>query len=280
MVEAAESTILEGEGNGDASAGADAGKEAAAGEINWRDGLSEDYKEKFPELKDVTSIFKSYDNLVTKMGQNPIVKPKDDATDEAKAEYLNSLRKELGAPENVDAYEFKLAEDLPEGFADEKLLGDMKEVFLEAGIAPESAQKIIDTYFEKQLTAFNEGQAQVTQANETAVQELKDAWKGEYDGNLNKAMAFAERNYSKEVIDKFGNDPDFIKNTLELHNKTSGDRIDNISGQVKQTPSDLRAEAVTLMKSDDYQNPMSPSHNTIKEKVRGLYKLADEQETK
>jgi hypothetical protein len=239
---------------------------------NWRDGLSDDYKDKFTEFKDINSVFKGYDSLVSKMGKNPIVKPKEGASEQELKEYNTMLRKELGAPEDVSAYDFKLSEDLPEGFIDDKQLGAMKEVFLEEGIPADAAQRIIDKYLDGQVEAYNEFNNSAENAKEEAITTLKDQWKDEYDGNVNKAIAFADKYAPPEVVEKFGNDPDFIKYTLSLHQLTSENRIDNEGMQVKSTPAEMRAEAVSLMRSDDYKNPMSPNHNTIRERVSGIYK--------
>jgi len=248
------------------------GAQESTAEFNFREHLSEGNKEKFPEFKDMDSVFKGYDNLVSKMGQNPIVKPKDDASDEVKAEYFSSLRKELGAPDSKDAYKIEPIEGAPDGFINEELLDNVNDVFLKHGVPADAAKEIVNTYFTKQLEAHNGLQNEAAQAQEASIQALKDDWKGEYEGNINKAKAFAEKNYSTETIEKYGNDPLFIKDTLSLFNKTSGDRLEDLSGQVRQTSGDLRMEAISLQKSDDFKNTTSPSHNTVKTRVSDLYR--------
>jgi hypothetical protein len=256
--------------------------ESAAPEAtDWRASLSEDYRDKYTEFKDPNSLMKGYEGLVSKLGQNPIVKPKDDAPQDVKDAYYKSLKKELGAPDDVKAYEFQLPKDAPEGFVDTKQLEEMKQVFLDEGISPQAAQKILDKYLGMQLQGYEQLQSDQASKSEESINQLKKDWKGEYDGNLVKAQKFAENYYSEETVSKFGNDPDFIKDTLSLYNKMAEGRIESEGsmGQV-QTPADLRAEAVQLMKSSDAQNAMSPNYNTVHARVRELYKRAGDMETK
>lgn len=245
---------------------------------DWRTGLSDDYREKYTEFKDVNSLMKGYEGLVSKLGQNPIVRPKDDAPDDVKAEYFNSLKKELGAPDNVDGYKFDLPEDLPENFIDDKQLGDMKELFLQEGVPAATAEKIISKYAEGQLDAFNTLESSQDDAMASAETALKEAWGDEYDGNLNKASAFADKYLSKETVDSMGNNPHLIKDILNLYNQTAENRIDSQNMEVKHSSTDLREEAVQLMRSADYTNPMSPNHKTVRERVSDLYKRAGDME--
>ncbi len=82
---------------------------------NWRDALPEDIAthagmEKF-NGKGFDEVVKSYLNLEGKLGANPIVRPGDDADDDAWASYYGAL----GRPDDENGYEIGPPGDLPEG---------------------------------------------------------------------------------------------------------------------------------------------------------------------
>ena len=59
----------------------------AAGEFNFREHVAPEYKEKFPEFKNIDAVMKGYEGLVSKLGANPIVSPKEGAPEAEVKDY-------------------------------------------------------------------------------------------------------------------------------------------------------------------------------------------------
>jgi len=100
-------------------------------------------------VSDSTMLAKRFIDTQSKLGQRlegVIQKPGKDATDEEKAQYETTLKKELGAPESIDAYE----SDPVEGVSrPDEMTTFIKQTFLEEGIAVGSYSRImnkLDTY--------------------------------------------------------------------------------------------------------------------------------------
>ncbi len=241
-------------------------------EFNFRDHVSDDYKGKYEEFKDIDSLFKSYDNLVGKMGANPITKPSEDATDEQKAEYRAALYKELGAPESADAYELALNEDTP---FDEAQLAKAKEVFANANITPDQAQMLME--FEE--ARYNEAIAARDEKIMADSEALKKEWGADFDKNRTIAQSILKQTIGEdyaEQIGELGNDVNFIKIVHSIASKAMSEESLQASGdQIKtDNPESLRTKARELMQSDAWTNAFDPDHDKVKAEVSSLYTRA------
>lgn len=115
--------------------------------------LGEEYKDfkGFENTPDIMSLLKSSADTKIDYGkklEGVIQKPGENATDQEKEEYRNSLRKELGAPETTEAYEFPIPEGLTQNDDFTKLV---KEMFLAEGVPVDSALRMSNKWNEFQL---------------------------------------------------------------------------------------------------------------------------------
>jgi hypothetical protein len=229
---------------------------------SWRDSLSADYKDKYTEFKNPEDFVKGYDNLVSKLGADPIVKPKSDAAPEEWQKYYNKL----GRPESADKYAINLPEN---GLTyDDNMLNGFKKAAHESGLTQDQVEKVFGWYDASMLAADGA-------KYEAAEAELKTKWGGDYDKNLSAAADFAKQAVPadyQDVVAKYSNDPAFIQMLHGIKAKyATEDRVSG-NGQQGNTEADRRSQAVALMNSEAWKNAFHPDHERTKLQVRDLYK--------
>lgn len=169
--------------------------EAAAPEQapDWRSGLSEDYKGKLDKFKDIDGLAKSYLAMESKMGQNPIVKPGEDADEAAIAEFRKQIGKELGASEDVADY------------TSNEEYTKFAEIAAANNIPTEGFNAIIEAY-------EADKSASIDKLREGTQETFKKEWGSDYNANMQKATEvvrqFAPEALQDEII---GNHPTFVK---------------------------------------------------------------------
>ena len=177
----------EGEGSG----------EGEGGEKNWRDEYLGDKdsdgneidadtqakrKNILDRFTDKNQLTKSYFDLHKKVSQGlkaPEL-PKD-ATEEQVAEY----RKQVGLPENVEAYEYKLADGLVLNDADQTMVDGLKETALNNGVNPTQMSAIITQNLamrEEQMVARTNRDSMLQGQSADA---LHERWDDDYQSNIN-----------------------------------------------------------------------------------------------
>jgi len=169
-------------------------------------GLSENYTDLLKEagmenLTNTVAKYKSADgllkgaaNLVNFAGKKVegVIVPNEGSSPEEIAEY----KKAIGVPETPTAYDLR-PENMPEGMDwDDQLAGDWGNVFHEAGVSQEQAQRLSQAYSDitnKQLEQANE----TLQANSNAEMaeqqaQIQKEWGANYANNVKAAVDMAE----------------------------------------------------------------------------------------
>lgn len=81
------------------------------------------------------------------VGKKGLVKPADDASDEDKAKYKESLLNELGRPENGE-YNFEVPETVPDEYVSDEFLNGLAKIGYENGMSTEAFQSMIDYIYD------------------------------------------------------------------------------------------------------------------------------------
>jgi hypothetical protein len=117
------------------------------------EALGDDYKDNksLDGVSDVLMLTKRFLDTKADYGkklEGVIKKPTENATDQEKADYKKSLKKELGAPETREAYDFEPVEGVErnEGF-----ISRIKDAFVSEGVPVDSASRIVKSLEEFQL---------------------------------------------------------------------------------------------------------------------------------
>jgi len=146
--------------------------DAPSGE-SWFDGLND-------ELKGDESL-KSFENV-----------------DALAKEYLSLKNAQIKLPEKPEDYEITV----PEGAdLDDGAVSQFKSLAHELGIAPETAQKLIDFDVERSKALAESYETAVNKELSAAETALKSEWGNDYDANLKDA---------NKAVKQFGGD-DFVK---------------------------------------------------------------------
>ena len=213
--------------------------QAAPSTPDWRSGLSDDYKGKYSEFSNPNDLMKSYDSLVKKMGQNPISRPKEGASDEDMAAFRKSLSAELGATENVADYGVNLAEDLPDfvkaGFTDE-IMARYQQKAIESGMNPTQFQGIVNEYVAETLSSLD-GMREATNAA------LAEKYGDETQELLKGTTEFAKQYFPEFLDDPYlGNNFNAVDALVRIY-KNFGDKIGegDVQGFTAQPSADSKA---------------------------------------
>jgi hypothetical protein len=239
-------------------------------DFNFREHLAPEYKEKYTEFKDVNSVFKSYDSLVTKMGSSISI-PKEDAPKEE----WEKFHQKLGRPESADKYEFQVPE-YPNGIKpDENVLKGVKDILYQAGVPAKQAKQIAESYFNMEKGLVEKAIADNDKALKEAEASMKKEWGADYDSRLQSVNGFAERfadDNDKEAIKKYGNDPAFIKMMYNLSKKVGEDTNTNKGGDgASQSKEALAKRKSEILKMDSpYWKPNDPAHEAVKAELRKI----------
>ena len=246
---------------------------------DFRSALSKDYQDKYTEFKTGDDLMKGYDSLVKKMGQNPLVRPSDDASDEDKSAYISSLKKELGAPEDISAYEVSLPDTLPPevaGLFDADRVDGFRQIALEHGMTKDGFNAMFDHYAKTTMTDFEAFNTGTQQAYDSAVKSMKEAWGDKYDENVEKAKKFAEKHapdfLKDENLERYGNDPVILNMLANLADRTGETFDGEPSGFADvSTADEMRERAKELnMKAMDDTIPFKERNKAL-EDAKAIY---------
>ena len=206
-------------------------------------GLSAEYLN-HPSLQkfggDVNKLAGSYLGLEKAFSGNKVAVPTGD--DDAAA--WGMYDKAFQVPETAEGYAL---ENVPE----EADLTTFKQVMKDNHIPAKTAQELCDAYI-ADITAQLESQAAARQQQrDGAEEELKKEWGMKYTANMQMAADFLKKNYGETeedrgmALEKYGNDPKFIKMLVNMAGKVSEGNLGGMTGQstsMVSTPAEAQAE--------------------------------------
>lgn len=171
----------------------------------WTAQLDKDLQtnERLTQFKTIGEMGKTFLDLEEK-NKSALYIPGDKATDEEKA----AFHAKLGRPEAADKYSFTKPADLPESIPYQPEVEQaFKQFAFDNGLSDSQAGKIHEWYYGLVKQGHDMQQKTEQQATETAINALKDEWKGD---TFKENTELAARTFRK-----FGGDEarDFIDNT-------------------------------------------------------------------
>ena len=275
----------------------------AATNVELTNLLSEEYKESsnLKDFKSVDDLAKSYINLQGMVG-NSIRVPAEDASPEAKQEFLNKIKDvdgvllrndenlydKLGRPENPDAYKFEetikteLYDQVP-GLSDE--LASFKETAHKLGLSKEQAQALVDM----RLKGVESHIEQWGEHRNNSEQALKQQWGTEFDNRLNaaKQMATVYKEKYGDSMDELingpaGNNPALLNILSELGESYKEKGHEGMQkATFGMTPEGAQAK-IHEKRSDigfmeAYNDQFHPGHKKAVGELQRLYAIANGQ---
>ncbi|BAR14021.1 putative protease [uncultured Mediterranean phage uvMED] len=244
----------------------------------WKDSISEEFRkdpsiEKFTEID---ALAKSYINATKMIGQDKIVIPTKNSTQETWDEAYTKL----GRPESADKYNFDVKSDVVN--MDENAIKSFAEQSHKLGLNNKQAAGILDFYKNNMEGSAQQAKIDTETAQSQAEQELRQEWGRDFEGKVKQAGALAKANINPEVLDmtlsngtRLGDHPEIIKGFAKIANMMSEDKIVSTESENVNTVADIETEISTITNDTDgpYWNKQHPDHDKVVQQVYTLREM-------
>ena len=248
----------------------------AKGELKegWRDTLPEDIKAEkvFDRVSNFEGIMKSLASAERMVGKDKIAIPNETSTD---ADW-EQFHRAGGRPETPQDYNLTVPEDFPEGVYTKERMEETQNFFHKLGLSSKQAAAIME-YDQNIARGFLQAHEQQIQMDrEESKNKLFVLWGNAYEqrihfGNVtvNEGCAGNEE-LKSNVVEKFGDDPDFIQFTSNLGAKFT--ERGAIQAANIPTPGDIQKQIDEAMNTEAYKNGKHPGHKQQVEYVAKLFR--------
>lgn len=159
------------------------GEQPAFGD-NWRQALAGEDDKAMSQLERFTTpkdLFKSYREAQDKIAKGQAKKLPEDPTDAERAAW----REENGIPATADSYDLTLNDGLVVGEDDQPIINQMLQAMHGADVNNDQAKAVLSTYYQLEQAQISQQQEQDETDKNTAVQQLRDEWGQDFQGNKN-----------------------------------------------------------------------------------------------
>ena len=249
-----------------------------APQTSWKDSISEEYRadpniEKFTEID---ALAKSYINATKMIGQDKIVIPTKNSSQEA----WDEAYAKLGRPESADKYAFDVKSDVVN--MDESAIKSFAEQSHKLGLNNKQAAGILDFYKNNMEGTAQQAKIDTETAQSQAEQQLRQEWGRDFDGKVKQAGALAKANINPEVLDmtlsngtRLGDHPEIIKGFAKIANMMSEDKIVSTESENVNTVTDIETEISAITNDTDgpYWNKQHPDHDKVVQQVYTLREM-------
>jgi hypothetical protein len=189
----------------------------------WQSILDEDMRDSsyLKEVKTLQGMAKSTVSARSMVGADKIVIPTEAST----PEMWDSYYKAGGRPDTAEDYAFAKPDDLPDEFYDAEYVKGIQDVLFKYG----GSKKLADALFAFDNEYKMNEIARIVSDEETAATTLKDGlyadWGNAYEQRKHMGDVAVEHGvngdeeFKERLLNKFGNDPDFIRYSSNLGSK-------------------------------------------------------------
>ncbi len=242
----------------------------------WQGTLDESLREEksLKGFKNVNDIAKSFVMTKSMVGKNTMEIP----TDASNETVWDIYYKAGGKPETVADYNLKAPDGFPEEVMDKVFpkarLEAWQERFFKAGTNKKAADQFIADFAQDMLADLQS----IKQDEEQQMTELKTGLSVEYGAAYDQKkhignMAIEEGTkgdleFKTRLTDKFGNDPDFIRYSINLGEKFTEGKPPNFTNI--PTPADYQTQIDEIMANSLYMNGTQEQRMKLAEQVMAL----------
>ena len=245
---------------------------------SWKDSISEAYRndpniEKFTEID---ALAKSYINATKMIGQDKVVIPTNNSTEE----HWDEVYAKLGRPESADKYSLDAKSEVVN--LDETAIKSFAEQSHKLGLNNKQAQGILEFYKNNMEGMAHQAKVDTETAQAQSTQELRQEWGREFDTNIKKAGALAKANMNPEILDmqlkdgmRLGDHPEIIKGFAKIAGMMSEDKIVSTESENVSSNTDVETEISDIMNNKDgpYWNKSHPDHDKMVQQVYTLREM-------
>ena len=251
---------------------------AAQPTSSWKDSISEDFRndpsiEKFTEID---ALAKSYINATKMIGQDKIVIPTKNSSQEA----WDEAYAKLGRPESADKYALDVKSEVVN--LDEGAIKSFTENAHQLGLNNKQAQGILEFYKNNMEGTAQQSKIDTETAQAQAEQQLRQEWGRDFDGKVKQAGALAKANINPEVLDmtlsngtRLGDHPEIIKGFAKIAGMMQEDKIVATESENAQSVNNIEDEISSIVndRSSPYWNKGHPDHDKMVQQVYTLREM-------
>ena len=247
-------------------------------ESSWKDSISEQYRndpniEKFTEID---ALAKSYINATKMIGQDKLVIPNNNSTEE----HWDEVYTKLGRPESADKYTLDAKSEVVN--FDEAAIKSFAEQSHKLGLNNKQAQGILEFYKNNMEGTAQQSKIDTETAQAQAEQQLRQEWGRDFDGKVKQAGALAKANINPEVLDmtlsngtRLGDHPEIIKGFAKIAGMMQEDKIVATESENAQSVSNIEEEIASMVndRNSPYWNKQHPDHDKMVQQVYTLREM-------
>jgi hypothetical protein len=251
---------------------------AAQPTSSWKDSISEEYRadpsiEKFTEID---ALAKSYINATKMIGQDKIVIPTKNSSQEA----WDEAYAKLGRPESAEKYALDVKSDVVP--FDDTAIKSFAEQSHKLGLNNKQAQGILEFYKNNMEGSAQQAKIDTETAQSQSEQELRQEWGRDFEGKVKQAGALAKANINPEVLDmtlsngiRLGDHPEIIKGFAKIAGMMSEDEIVSTESENVNSVADIESEISAITNDTDgpYWNKQHPDHDKMVQQVYTLREM-------
>ena len=244
----------------------------------WKDSISEAYRndpniEKFTEID---ALAKSYINATKMIGQDKVVIPTNNSTEE----HWDEVYTKLGRPESADKYSLDAKSEVVN--LDENAIKSFAEQSHKLGLNNKQAQGILEFYKNNMEGTAQQSKIDTETAQVQAEQQLRQEWGRDFEGKVKQAGALAKANINPEVLDmtlsngtRLGDHPEIIKGFAKIAGMMQEDKIVATESENAQSVSNIEEEIASMVndRSSPYWNKQHPDHDKMVQQVYTLREM-------
>ena len=243
----------------------------------WKDSISEVYRndpniEKFTEID---ALAKSYINATRMIGQDKVVIPTNNSTEDQ----WNEVYDKLGRPESAEKYSLDAKSKVVS--LDENAVKQFAETSHKLGLNNKQAQGLLEFYKQNMEGTAQQAKIDTETAQAQAEQELRSEWGREFDTKVKQASSLAKANIKPEILDmtlsngtRLGDHPEIIKGFAKIAGMMSEDKIVSTESESIQSNQSIQDEIDTIIndKASPYWHKGHPNHD---KQVQQVYTLRE-----
>ena len=247
---------------------------------SWKDAISQEYRDdqNIQKFTEIDALAKSYINATKMIGQDKMVIPNNNSTDDQ----WNEVYEKLGRPESAEKYKLEAKSDVVP--MDEGAIKTFAEQSHKLGLNNKQAQGILEFYKNSMEGTAKQAQVDTETAKAQSTQELRQEWGRDFDAKIKQAASLAKANINADVLDmplqngtRLGDHPEIIKGFAKIANMMSEDKIISTESENVNVAKDLQSEIATIMndRKGPYWNRQHPDHDKSVQQVYTLREMAN-----
>ena len=247
-------------------------------QTTWKDSISETYRndpniEKFTEID---ALAKSYINATKMIGQDKLVIPNNNSTEE----HWDEVYTKLGRPESADKYSLDAKSEVVN--LDENAIKSFAEQSHKLGLNNKQAQGILEFYKNNMEGTAQQSKIDTETAQVQAEQQLRQEWGRDFESKVKQAGALAKANINPEVLDmtlsngtRLGDHPEIIKGFAKIAGMMQEDKIVATESENAQSVSNIEEEIASMVndRNSPYWNKQHPDHDKMVQQVYTLREM-------